>query len=69
MFRRISRKLAKELLDSGLVYHDRRPYNTVRFGKDHWTYVKENTAPNWPRVADWDSTTHSEYRHFLRLEE
>lgn len=69
MFRRISRKLAKELLDSGLVYHDCRPYNAVRSGRSRWMYGKEDTVENWPRVADWDSTKHSEYMYFLRMEE
>ena len=70
MFRRIPSTLAKELLDSGLVYHDSKPYNVVRSGKGRWMYTKVETAATWPRVMDWDSTQHpGAYIYFLHVEE
>lgn len=72
MFRRIPRKLAKEMLDTGLVYHDCKPYNVVRSNKGRWMYTVDSPENNWPRVLDWDSTgctsSSAGYIYFLKLE-
>lgn len=68
MFLRISKKRAKEMMETGLVCHDCKPYNVVRNGVGRWGYTKVEPQFDWPKLADWDSTTF-EYIYFLCIEE
>ena len=69
MFLRISKKRAKEMMETGLVYHDIKPYNVVRNGNGRLGYTKIDNNATWPRVMDWDSTHHGHYMQFLCIEE
>lgn len=68
MFKRITRKMAKEMYDTGCVYYDCKPYALQPAGKKGM-YEHKYVGESWPKPMAWESWTCPEYIYYLYLEE